>query len=327
MKKGLRRGLKVLGGIMLATGLLLLTGTAYEAYQSTQDMKSYPPPGKYYEVSGRNMHLYTAGKGEVTVVFASDWGTPNPYVDFSPLYDKLKSQVKIAVYDRFGYGYSDYTDEPRDVDTISEEIHQLLRTSGQRPPYIMVGHSMGALETLRFAQRYPDEVAGMVMIDGGSPEYYSRAEMDIPEWMMDWSRFLVKTGIARTLLQSDRMMASLVIDPKLVTEPMKKAVMISTLRHAYNDNVMEEVRNSRTNAACVLENKTKFDFPLTILTAGSEDSAEDSEAWQTDQADFASWSRHGTQLTVPHAKHSIHKSQPDIVAAEIMKLVTPSSDL
>lgn len=53
---------------MLATGLILLAGTAYEAYQSTQDMKSYPPPGKYYEVSGRNMHLYTAGRGEVTVV-------------------------------------------------------------------------------------------------------------------------------------------------------------------------------------------------------------------------------------------------------------------
>ncbi|WKL03327.1 hypothetical protein Q0F98_06750 [Paenibacillus amylolyticus] len=90
---------------------------------------------------------------------------------------------------------------------------------------------------------------------------------------------------------------------------------------------MEEVRNSRTNAACVLENKTKFDFPLTILTAGSEESDEDSQAWQADQAGFASWSTHGTQLTVPQATHSIHNSQPDIVAAEIMKLVTPSSDL
>ncbi|PQP85081.1 alpha/beta hydrolase [Paenibacillus sp. PCH8] len=327
MKKGLRKGLKVLGGVMLATGLLLLAGTVYESYQSTQDMKSYPPPGKYYEVSGHNMHLYTAGKGEVTVVFASGWGTPNPYVDFSPLYDKLKSEVKIAVYDRFGYGYSDYTDQPRDVDTISEEIHQLLRTSGQRPPYIMVGHSLGALETLRFAQRYPDEVAGMVMIDGGSPEYYSRADLDTPEWMIESSRFLVKTGIARTLLHSDRMMASLVIDPDLVTEPMKKALTISTLRHAYNDNVMEEIRNSRTNADCVIKNKTKFDFPLTILTAESEQTDVGGRAWQTDQADFASWSSQGTQRTVPHANSRIHRSQPDMVAAEIMKLVTPSSDL
>ena len=151
---------------MLTTGLLLLTGTVYEAYQSAQDMKSYTPPGRLYEVSGRNMHLYSAGKGSVTVVLASGWGTPNPYVDFSPLYDKLKSHVKIAVYDRFGYGYSDYTEQPRDIDTVVDEVHQLLRKSGQRPPYIMVGHSLGSLETIRYAQMYPDEVAGIVMIDG-----------------------------------------------------------------------------------------------------------------------------------------------------------------
>ncbi|KAJ3198049.1 hypothetical protein HK101_009479 [Irineochytrium annulatum] len=227
--------------------------TAYEAYQSTQDMKSYPPPGKYYEVSGRNMHLYTAGRGEVTVVFASGWGTPNPYVDFSPLYDKLKSKVKIAVYDRFGYGYSDYTNEPRDVDTISEEIHQLLRTSGQRPPYIMVGHSLGSLETLRFAQRYPDEVAGMVMIDGGSPEYYSTVEMDTPEWYFASARFLVKTGVARTLLHSDRMMATLVIDPNGVTETE------GTTEPAESDSDSGEEVTAGTNE---LPGNLPSDFPL-----------------------------------------------------------------
>ncbi|MFS0871909.1 alpha/beta fold hydrolase [Paenibacillus xylanilyticus] len=320
MNKGLRRGLKVLGGLMLATGLLLLTGTAYEAYQSTQDMKSYTPPGKLYEVSGRNMHLYTAGKGTSTVVMASGWGTPNPYVDFSPLYDRLKSHVKIAVYDRFGYGYSDYTERPRDIDTIVEEVHELLRKSGQRPPYIMVGHSLGSLETVRFAQMYPDEVAGMVMIDGGSPEYYSTVEMDTPEWYFDSARFLVKTGIARTLLHSDRMMATLVIDPELVAERMKKAATISTLKHAYNDNVMDEIRRSKINAARVLGNKEEFSFPLTILTVGSDQPSEGSRAWEADQANFASWSKQGNQQIVPHAQHYIHNSQPDVVAGAILKM-------
>ncbi|WP_440111579.1 alpha/beta fold hydrolase [Paenibacillus sp. QZ-Y1] len=327
MNKGLRRGLKGLGGLMLATGLLLLGGTAYEAYQSAKDMKTYTPPGKFYEVSGRNMHLYTTGRGDATVVLASGWGTPNPYVDFSSLYDKLKSQVKIAVYDRFGYGYSDYTDQPRDIDTMAEEIHQLLRTSGQRPPYIMVGHSLGSLETLRYAQMYPDEVVGMIMIDGGSPEYYSTVEMGKSEWYFDSARFLVKTGIARTLLHSDRMMASLVIDPDQVTEPMKKAATISTLKHAYNENMMEEIRNAKMNAACVLDHKKEFSFPISILTASSEKPDESSRAWQADQAEFASWSRQGTQRTVLNAKHDIHNSQPDIVAAEILKMVKSSSDL
>ena len=53
---------------MLTTGLLLLTGTVYEAYQSAQDMKSYTPPGRLYEVSARNMHLYSAGKGSAAQI-------------------------------------------------------------------------------------------------------------------------------------------------------------------------------------------------------------------------------------------------------------------
>jgi len=327
MKKGLRRGLKGLGGLMLATGLLLLAGTAYEAYQSTQDMKSYTAPGKMYEVSGRNMHLYTTGRGNATVVLASGWGTPNPYVDFSLLYNKLKSQVKIAVYDRFGYGYSDYTERPRDIDTITEEIHQLLQVSGQRPPYIMVGHSLGSLETVRFAQMYPDEVAGMVMIDGGSPEYYSTVDVEPSDWYFDSARFLVKTGIVRTLLHSDRITESLVVDPDLVTESMRKAATISILKHAYNDNVIGEMRHSKTNAAHILAHKKEFSFPLTILTADSEKPSEGSRAWQTDQAHFAAWSIQGTQVTVAHAKHDIHNSQPDIVASEILELVKRSGEL
>ncbi|MBE7684144.1 alpha/beta fold hydrolase [Paenibacillus sp. P13VS] len=320
MNKGLRRVVKVLGGLMLTTGLLLLTGTVYEAYQSAQDMKSYTPPGRLYEVSARNMHLYSAGKGSVTVVLASGWGTPNPYVDFSPLYDKLKSHVKIAVYDRFGYGYSDYTEQPRDIDTVVDEVHQLLRKSGQRPPYIMVGHSLGSLETIRYAQMYPDEVAGIVMIDGGSPEYYSTVEVETPDWYFDSARFLVKTGIARTLLHSDRMMATLVIDPDLVAEPMKKAATSSTLKHAYNENVMDELRRSKMNAAHVLENKQQFPFPLTILTAGSDQPSEGSQAWQSDQAKFASWSVQGRHQIVPHAKHYIHNSQPDAVSGAILDM-------
>ena len=88
-------------------------------------------------------------------------------------------------------------------------------------------------------------------------------------------------------------MATLVIDPDLVAEPMKKAATSSTLKHAYNDNVMDELRRSKRNAAHVLENKQQFPFPLTILTAGSDQPSEGSQAWQSDQAKFASWSVQG----------------------------------
>ncbi|MFC9709326.1 hypothetical protein ACFTRD_14365 [Paenibacillus sp. NPDC056933] len=141
MNKGLHRGLKVLGGLMLAAGLVLLTGTAYEAYQSTQDMKAYSPSGTYDEMSGSNMDLYTAGKDGATMVFASEWGAPNP-MGFSSLYEPLKSHMKLAMDDHFGYGYSDFTDRLRGLETVTEEIHPLLRVSGQvAAEFLKIAHS------------------------------------------------------------------------------------------------------------------------------------------------------------------------------------------
>lgn len=78
----------------------------------------------------------------------------------------LRQHAKIAVYDRFGYGYSDLTGRKRDIDSITDEVHELLQVSGQKPPYLFVGHSLGALETIRYAQRYPEEVKAILLIDG-----------------------------------------------------------------------------------------------------------------------------------------------------------------
>ena len=150
-------------------------GSIYQWFGVREDLKSYKPVGRLYDVFGHKMHLYTEGQGATTVVFAAGWGTANAYVDFYPLYKGLSSQVKIAVYDRFGYGYSDTTGKKRDLDSITDEMHELFRVSGQKPPSILVGHSLFSLETIRYAQRFPKEVAGIVLVEGGSRNITHRA--------------------------------------------------------------------------------------------------------------------------------------------------------
>lgn len=106
------------------------------------------------------MHVYGEGAGDITVVFASGHGTGSPFIDFYPLYHELAKKTRIVVYERFGYGWSETTTAPRDIDTITEEIHTLLLEAGEQPPFLLVGHSLASLETIRFAQTYPDEVVG-----------------------------------------------------------------------------------------------------------------------------------------------------------------------
>ncbi|WP_244192935.1 MULTISPECIES: alpha/beta fold hydrolase [Paenibacillus] len=303
--------------------LLLSTGLIYQQVGAREDAKILVPPGKLYKVHGDNMHLYTGGEGDVTVVLASGWGTANPYVDYYPLYEKLAPNTKFAVYDRFGYGYSDRTDKKRDVDTVADELHELLEVSGQKPPYVLVGHSLGSLETLRFAQKYPDEVQGIVMIDGGSPEHYANDTSDTASVIGGFmNQFRIKTGLLRLSLQSDAVVEASNANRnelKLVPDNLKKLDTTALLHNYGNANTVDELREMSANAKVVVDNKKPFPFPLTILTADYFGASE--PEWDKTQAEFTSWSEHSKHVTVKDTEHYIHQYHPDLVANEILELV------
>jgi pimeloyl-ACP methyl ester carboxylesterase len=303
--------------------ILLGSGLIYQQVGASQDEKSFTPPGKLYEIHGNKMHLYTGGEGDVTVVLASGWGTANPYVDYYPLYEKLAPNAKFAVYDRFGYGYSDKTDKPRDVDTVADELHELLQVSGQKPPYVLVAHSLGSLETIRFAQKYPDLVKGIVMIDGGSPEYYEN-DLDNPADTVAGfgNQFRIKTGLFRLSMQSQQVVDASNANRnelKLVPADLKKADKTALLLNYGNADTIDELREANANAQTVIANKKPLPFPLTILTADYFGKTEPD--WVKTQAEFKSWSTQFKQVHVKDTDHYIHQYHPDIVADEILEIV------
>ncbi|WP_245699982.1 alpha/beta fold hydrolase [Paenibacillus glacialis] len=272
-------------------------------------------------MTGHKMHLYAEGKGDTTIVFASGWGTVNPYADFSPLYEGLKQHVKIAVYDRFGYGYSDTTGMKRGVDTITDEVHELLRVSGQKPPYIFVGHSLGSLETIRYAQRFPEEVKGIILMDGGSPEYYKSSAVltAIPTIY----QILRKTGALRALYHIDGFAewgSDQSNGEKLLSEELREINRIATLLKTGNKDTTDEIRQSRKNAEIVLAGKKPLDIPITVLTADYFGKLSDDKAWMDSQAVLPNWSVFGKQIIVPNTSHYIHSYQPDVIVNEILKI-------
>lgn len=320
MKKWRRRLWKTVVIGFVAILVLLGSGAIYEQVSVRKDLKSYTPSGKLYKVNGENMHLYSGGQGDVTVVFASGLGTANPYVDFYPLYEKLAPHVKFAVYDRFGYGYSDTTDKKRDIDTITNEIHEVLQASGQKPPYLFVGHSLGSLETLRFAQKYPDEVQGIVMLDSGSPEYYYN-DTENPVNGGFIQKLLIKTGVIRLLFHSDSVIEgsrAIRNGLKFVPDELKEIDLTGSLLKLENANIADELRQSRANAKVVLDDKKPFPFPLTVLTSDHLGVTDD--VWNKYEAEFTSWSLQAKQLVVKDTDHYIHQYRPDLVADEILAL-------
>lgn len=296
-------------------------GSVYQWYGSAQDAKSYLPVGKLYDVAGHRMHLYVGGQGSSTVVFASGWGTPSPYADFSLLYKGLEPHVKVAVYDRFGYGFSDTTGRERDIDTITEEIHELFRAANLKPPYVFVGHSLGSLETIRYAQRYPEEVKGIVLIEGGSPEYY--ADRDGYTIIPYSYRVLRDIGVLRALYHVNGFSAWANDQSnglRLLPDDLKALSNKAAMLKMGNRDMTEEIRQSRNNAKMILAGKKPLDVPMTVLTADYFGKLNDDKDWRDSEAALPSWSTSGKQIIVPNSSHYIHSYQPDVVVRELLEL-------
>ena len=77
--------------------------------------------------------------------------------------------TRVCVYDRAGRGWSEPADSPQDAAQIATDLHTLLQRGNVPGPYVLAGHSFGGLYVLTFAARYPDEVAGMVLLDSTEP--------------------------------------------------------------------------------------------------------------------------------------------------------------
>lgn len=314
--KHLRRIL-ILSALLIV--ILLSIGCIYQNSKSKKDIQNYRPVGIIYNINNKKMHIYTGGTGDATIIFAAGWGTVNPYIDFYPLYNGVAKFAKFAVYDRFGYGYSDFTNEKRDVDSIVDEVHELLIKSEQTPPYILVGHSLASLETIRFAQKYKDEVKGIVLIDGGNPELY--ASQKPATFIASFQRQLIKFGIARILYNNEDFADSVNSERNnlsLIPDELIEVDKTSTLLRGNNRNIIDEMRMSQENAKKVCEGEKLGSISLTVITAGSF--GKQNSSWLESQKKLKEWSKNSKQFVVEDAKHYIHQYKPEIIVKEIEEI-------
>lgn len=322
-KKLLKRMRNIIIFFIIVILLALIAGFTYERIGLYSDSKKYSVPGKLVKVNGHDMHIFAEGKGDSTVVFVSGWGTPSPYADFYPLYNEISKHTRIVVYERPGYGYSEVVDTSRDIDTMTKELHELLKKSGEKGPYIFAAHSLGSLETVRFAQMYKNEVKGIVTIDGGNPQFYANEEIEANPASADRLRGVLKNlGILRVLFNHSKNFYNSVYEPRnqlsLVPIELKKIDTAMYLKTMNNKNKTDELVNLKKNAKRVIENGDLGKIPLRILTA-EEESANIN--WKKSQEEFKAWSTDGKQRIVKGTPHFIHQYAPDEIISEILDVI------
>jgi CheY-like chemotaxis protein/pimeloyl-ACP methyl ester carboxylesterase len=133
--------------------------------RKSQQATEEPPAGRLYDVAGRNLMLHKSGTGGPAVVFLPGAGLVG--LDFLLVAERAAELTTTVVYDRGGTGWSDPVDLPRTAAEVTSELRELLQAAEVASPYILAGHSLGAFYGRQYAQRFPDEVAGLLLLDPG----------------------------------------------------------------------------------------------------------------------------------------------------------------
>jgi pimeloyl-ACP methyl ester carboxylesterase len=128
----------------------------------------HSPPGRLIDIGGYRLHLNCAGSGSPTIVLAA--GAGDYSVDWALVQPRMATETRVCSYDRAGEAWSDPGPMPRTMAQEAYELQALLDRGGERAPYVLVGHSFAGLTMRIFAQRYPADVAGVVLVDATSED-------------------------------------------------------------------------------------------------------------------------------------------------------------
>jgi pimeloyl-ACP methyl ester carboxylesterase len=151
---------------VLAFLVVASVGGGYETVQSA-NAEDYPMPGRLVDVGDHRLHLNCTGSGSPTVVLQAGGGDMSSA--FGWIAPAVAEETRVCVYDRAGHGWSEPAASAQDAAQLAADLHLLLERGHEPGPYVLVGHSFGGLYTLTYAALYPDDVAGMVLVDTTQP--------------------------------------------------------------------------------------------------------------------------------------------------------------
>ena len=180
---------------LFAVYALSAVGGAYQTVRASIDRRMFAAPGQLIDVGGHRLHLSCAGTGSPTVILESGLGQTGDYWRW--ISTAVAHDTKVCVYDRAGRGWSDPSSIAQDGIAVATDLHNLLDRGHVPGPLVLVGHSSGAQYVRIFAGRYPEQVTGMVLLDGQPAEAFEGLP-DFPVFYTVFRRVLaVLPSVAR----------------------------------------------------------------------------------------------------------------------------------
>jgi pimeloyl-ACP methyl ester carboxylesterase len=303
----------VFGVIASLILLLLIVSTINHSIQLNKEKAAFPPPGEMIEVGDKSLHVYSEGEGEITLVFLAGHGTSSPTLDFKPLWMRMKDEYRIAVVEKSGYGWSKVSDSPRDIQTILEETRRSLEGAGEKPPYVLLPHSMSGLEAIYWAQKYPDEVKAIIGLDPSVPET-TEVLSEPSNVQLSLLHFISKIGLTRFMPEAELIKNLPLMDSDDLSEGEKLVYKAMFFRSTLTKDMLREVEFLKENSRIVGKGQIPQNTPMYFFI--SQQQGQTVKGWKDvlllylsriDKKDF----------TILDTGHYIHHEEAELIAREL----------
>lgn len=298
--------------IIFVVLILFLGGTfGFHQLSLQKESKLLMPIGKKVVVNGHQMNVYIKGEGSETIVFLSGAGIASPILDFKNLTDSLSKKYKVVVVERAGYGFSEDSDQSRDVMTVFSETRQALSQAEVSGPYVIVSHSMASLESLAWQEKYPDEVKALIGLDWALPASYK----DLKEHptLMTLAYWTSKIGLLRYFPES------FYIKNPTLTETERQQYKLLAYKQLMSLAMLHESRLAKENAKKV-PSSINPKIPALLLVSNGEGTTFSQSEWQRYAERFAS-DQSNVQVVYMDAPHDLYHYQSNAIVSRIKEFL------
>lgn len=309
---------RILLGLAALVAVLLAAGCVYQAAGEANDARAFPPPGEMVDVGGYRLHLHCAGQGSPTVVLDIGSGGMSSYwVWVQP---EVAKTTRVCAYDRAGRAWSEASGKPQTLEGTARDLHTLLTNANVPGPFVLVGHSIAGLYAREFQAFYPDEVAGIVLVDASHPQQLDR----FPEYTAGNQSGLNLATLAALLARVGvpRLYFALGGEIDFQDLPRKEhdevAAFFSTPRYFESQRAETIVGMQMFSDAHALG--TLGNLPLIVITAGSNNLT----GWTGLQNELAALSSNSLHRTIDGATHMslpFNQKHANQVSALILQMV------
>jgi pimeloyl-ACP methyl ester carboxylesterase len=306
--------LDLLIGLAALILALAFVGTIYQIIATRLSERKYPPPGRLVDVGSYRLHIHCSGPMDAsgpTVVM--DAGIGECSLGWRLVQPEIAKFARVCTYDRAGLGWSDPAPTARTSQQIVNDLHSLLANAGITPPYVMVGHSFGGLNVRLYASQFPEEVAGLVLVDACHEDYPIRGFC--PPY--------IRLGLLTAPLGIPRLFAGFVVSgnpifaggskyPSSYRAIATSTKYLNTVRREWSavDESWSQARSSK---------KSLGDRPLVVLLAKSD--YELFPIIKKLETELANRSTMGKLIMVEQSGHHIQHDRPETVIDAVREVV------